>query len=222
MVIKPSTDSRKSIACLAAGIFILLGAVSGGCRNGENAAQATPGRTALDSAGLAKRIDVLRKENGRLQARLDKLVPKEPFIVVNTTLNHIYLRKGESVVLDAVCSTGSNTELTSPDGSRKWFFASPRGVFKVRNRMERPVWVRPDWAFVEEGEPIPPPNAPERYEQGVLGDYGLYIGDGFLIHGTLFQRFLGQAVTHGCIRVGDADLAQIWKSTRVGTPVYIF
>lgn len=213
---------NRTLALGSALLVVLLGFGFSGCREGKDTAQATPGRSALDTPGLRKRVENLRKENERLQTRLDKLVPKEPYIVVNTTLNHIYLRKGDAVVLDAVCSTGSNTELTSPDGSKKWFFASPRGVFKVRNRMERPVWVRPDWAFVEEGEPIPPPNSPDRYETGVLGDYGLYIGDGFLIHGTLFQRFLGQAVTHGCIRVGDGDLEQIWKSTRVGTPVYIF
>lgn len=218
---RPFDRSGKLALCVAT-LAVLLSVGFSGCRRGEDAAQATPGRADLDAPGLRKRVESLRKENVRLQSRLDKLVPKEPFIVVNTTLNRIYLRKGDSVVLDAVCSTGSNTELTSPDGSKKWFFASPRGVFKVRNRMERPVWVRPDWAFVEEGEPIPPPNSPKRYEEGVLGDYGLYIGDGFLIHGTLFQRFLGQAVTHGCIRVGDEDLAQIWKTTRVGTPVYIF
>jgi L,D-transpeptidase ErfK/SrfK len=222
MVMKRSDEARRTLVLWVSGLVILLGVALGGCRKGNDAAQATPGRATVDTAVLRKRVESLRKENERLQARLDKLIPKEPYVVVNTTLNRIYLRKGDAVLLDAICSTGSNTELTSPDGSKKWFFASPRGVFKVRNRMERPVWVRPDWAFVEEGEPIPPPNSPERYEEGVLGDYALYIGDGFLIHGTLFQRFLGQAVTHGCIRVGDDDLAQIWKATRVGTPVYIF
>ena len=88
--------------------------------------------------------------------------------------------------------------------------------------MERPVWVKPDWAFIEEGEPVPAPNSPDRYEQGVLGSYGLYLGQGYLIHGTLFQRFLGQNVTHGCVRVGDEDLEKVWNLTRIGTAVYIF
>jgi L,D-transpeptidase YbiS len=88
--------------------------------------------------------------------------------------------------------------------------------------MRRPIWVRPDWSFVEEGEPIPSARAQERYEPGVLGEYGLYFGDGYLIHGTLFERFLGQSVTHGCIRVGDKPLEEIWKRTRVGTRIYIY
>jgi L,D-transpeptidase ErfK/SrfK len=215
-------DTPRTLALGLPVLLVLSLLFLGGCREGKETAQATPGRLAFDAASLNKRVEALRKENERLRTRLDKLVPKEPYVVVNTTLNRIYLRRGESDLLDAVCSTGSNTELTTPDGAKRWFFATPRGVFKIRNRMEKPVWVRPDWAFVEEGEPIPPANSPERFEEGVLGDYGLYLGNGFLIHGTLFQRFLGQPVTHGCIRVGDEDLAQIWKATRVGTPVYIF
>jgi L,D-transpeptidase YbiS len=176
----------------------------------------------LDSATLQKRIEALSKENQKLEGRLLKLTPKEPYIVVNTTMNRIQVKKGDEVLVDAVCSTGSNTELRAPDGKRRWFFSTPRGVFRVQSRMERPTWVKPDWAFIEEGEPVPPPGSPERYEKGVLGDYGLYFGKGYLIHGTLFQRFLGQGVTHGCVRVGDEALAEIWDQTRVGTPIYIF
>lgn len=209
-----------ALSALLVGVLSL--AFVSGCPRGKDTAAADAGQTAIDPKVVKKRIDALKKENGRLQGRLDKLIPKEPYIVINTTLNRLYLRKGNETLLEAVISTGSNTELTTPDGRKTWFFSTPRGVFKVRHRKENPVWVRPDWAFVEEGEPIPGPTAPERYEAGVLGDYGLDFGDGYLIHGTLFQRFLGQSVTHGCVRVGDTDLAQIWESTRVGTPIYIF
>ncbi|MBD3163517.1 MAG: L,D-transpeptidase family protein, partial [Candidatus Eisenbacteria bacterium] len=176
----------------------------------------------LDGEELRSRIESLKDENERLEAKLRRRLPGETYIVVNTTLNRIYLRKGEETLLDAVCSTGSNTELTTEDGSRRWFFSTPRGVFRVLNRVRRPLWVKPDWAFVEEGEPIPGPRDPERYMRGVLGEYGLYFGNGYLIHGTLFQRFLGNAVTHGCIRVGDDDLERIWEETGIGTRIYIY
>jgi L,D-transpeptidase YbiS len=204
------------------GILAALLLATGACNQGEPTASANASRTGLDSATLTKRIATLDKENTKLEGRLQKLTPKEPYIVVNTTMNRIIVKKGEDVLVDAVCSTGSNTELRTADGKRRWFFSTPRGVFKVRSRMERPTWVKPDWAFIEEGEPVPPPGSPERFEKGVLGDYGLYFGNGYLIHGTLFQRFLGQGVTHGCVRVGDEALAQIWEQTRVGTPIYIF
>jgi L,D-transpeptidase ErfK/SrfK len=205
-------------------LTILVAVLLGACelkRGGNAMATASEGPD-MDDAALKQRVEALRKDNTQLETRLDKLVPKDTYIVVNTTLNRIYLRKGNEQVLDAVCSTGSNTELVNVDGSKKWFFSTPRGVFRVRNRMEHPIWVRPDWAFVEEGEQIPGARDAERFEDNVLGDYALYFGNGYMIHGTLFQRFLGQSVTHGCIRVGDADLAALWNATRIGTPIYIF
>ena len=76
--------------------------------------------------------------------------------------------------------------------------------------------------MVKEGVPIPARDAPERFEEGVLGMYALYFGDGYLIHGTLFERFLGQSVTHGCVRLGDEDLEEIYNPSEVGTRIYIY
>ena len=87
--------------------------------------------------------------------------------------------------------------------------------------MKDPVWNKPDWAFIEEGQPIPR-DAAERVDTYSLGDYALYLGDGYLIHGTLYQRLLGRSVTHGCVRLGDEDLEAVWKAAGVGTRVYIF
>jgi L,D-transpeptidase YbiS len=212
----------RSLLLWAGGVAILIAIVLGVWRRPGGMASVSPAVGQAEARTLDEQIAALTAENDRLEARLSRLVPKQTHILVNTTLNRIYVRRGEEVLLDAECSTGSNTELETPDGSRHWFFSTPRGVFKVHRRMERPIWVRPDWSFVEEGVPIPPANAPERYQRGVLGDYGLYFGDGYLIHGTLFQRFLGQPVTHGCVRVGDEALEKIWRLTRVGTPIYIF
>ena len=40
-------------------------------------------------------------------------------------------------------------------GGRVWVFDTPRGRFEVLSRSENPVWRKPDWAFVEEGQAIP-------------------------------------------------------------------
>jgi L,D-transpeptidase YbiS len=87
--------------------------------------------------------------------------------------------------------------------------------------LKNPIWRKPDWAFIEEGEPIPT-NINDRFEPGMLGEYGLYFGDGFLIHGTLYERLLGRNVTHGCIRLGKKDLRELVQATRLGTQIYIF
>lgn len=204
---------------LAAGA-ILTAALLGGCKfRGEGSVSST---STQDPQTLSKRIASLRKENSQLQGRLDKLIPREPYIVINTTLNRLYLRKGNDVLLEAICSTGSNSELVTPDGRHRWFFSTPRGVYKVGARYKDPVWVRPDWSFVELGEPIPPPGSKLRYEEGMLGAYSLHFGNGYMIHGTPFKMLLGNNVTHGCVRLGDDDLEKVWQATRSGTPVYLF
>ena len=96
---------------------------------------------------------------------------------------------------------------------RQWVFDTPRGSFEVLSRAENPVWRKPDWAFVEEGQPIPK-NPGDRLDYGSLGEYALYFGNGYMIHGTLYERLLGRAVSHGCIRVGRDDLRKVWAASR--------
>ncbi len=67
-----------------------------------------------------------------------------------------------------------------------------------------------------------PLNDFSRYEYGVLGDYALAIGDGYMIHGTIYKRFLGMPVTHGCVRLNDEDLEVIYNTLNIGSKVYIF
>ena len=160
-------------------------------------------------------------ENARLRKTLARKVPSSNYIVVDQTNNHLYLRTGDRVLLQAACSAGSGMVLRDVGGNRHWIFDTPQGRFQVKQRLEDPVWRKPDWAFVEEGKPIPK-DPGERIEYGTLGEYALYLEDGYMIHGTLYERLLGRSVTHGCIRLGRDDLRAVWRSTRVGTPVFIF
>jgi L,D-transpeptidase YbiS len=105
--------------------------------------------------------------------------------------------------------------------NRQWVFDTPRGRFEVLTLLRNPVWAKPDWAFVEDGQPIPR-NPADRLESGTLGEYALYFGNGFMIHGTLYERLLGRAVSHGCIRVGRDDLRKVWANARIGMHIYIY
>jgi L,D-transpeptidase YbiS len=110
----------------------------------------------------------------------------------------------------------------SKHGRKIWIFHTPRGLLKVLRKKKDPVWVKPDWAFIEDGDPVPPPDSPKRVVKGHLGKYALDLGDGIMIHGTDDEDSIGRRVSHGCIRVPSDMLKQIWDATRVGTPVYIF
>lgn len=157
-----------------------------------------------------------------LQRKVNRLTPLSPYLIIDTSENLIFLKKGSRLLHQGVCSTGSYIMLKTADGSEKWIFKTPRGMFRIQAKIEDPVWRMPDWAFIEEGLPVPHPDSHERFEPGVLGDYALSLGDGYLIHGTLYQRFLGLPVTHGCVRLGDKELAIVYRSLRVGSKVFIY
>lgn len=182
----------------------------------------TRGAPAIKPSVLSKKtLDKIEKDNDILRSQIAGLSPKGIYIIIDTAKNRLYLKDNGTVILEAVVSTGSGSVLEDPAGNRKWVFDTPRGVLTVQGKKVNPVWVKPDWAFIEEGEPIPK-SYKERVEEGVLGDYGLELGNGYLIHGTLYTRLLGRNVTHGCVRVGDKDLKELYEKASIGTKVIIF
>jgi len=148
--------------------------------------------------------------------------PKGPYLVVDTAQNRVYLRNGNRTLYSAVASTGSGARLQDPrNPTNGWVFDTPRGVFTISSKIKNPAWNKPDWAFIEEGEPIPT-KPKDRIETGVLGDYALGFGKGYFIHGTLYTRMLGTNVTHGCIRLGDEPLEYLFHNIPLGATLIIF
>jgi L,D-transpeptidase YbiS len=161
------------------------------------------------------------KDLAGIEKKLSVFQPKGPYLIINTSANNFRLMNEDKVLREGMCSTGSYTILKAGD-NKQFVFKTPRGMFKILNKVKDPVWKKPDWAFIEEGLPIPSANHPSRYEYGVLGDYSMILGDGYMIHGTLYKRFLGMPVTHGCVRMGDADLEEVFKTMQIGSKVYIY
>jgi len=183
------------------------------------------------AANIPARLDSLaalpsdsRKANREVKAvkrSLDKLRPTSPYIVIDTHASKIYYRTRDSVIIKADCSAGSGSELTDSVTGRKWVFETPLGVFKVTSKSAQPWWRKPDWAFIEEGEKIPKSER-DRLDPAMMGDYAIGFGNGYFIHGTIYERLLGVNVTHGCVRVEAGALDKIFKKIQVGTQIYIF
>ncbi len=175
-----------------------------------------------DSASTeAEQADNLR-EIANLKRRMERLKPNGTYLIIDTGENKLTLMRGERIVREAVVSCGSGGILEEPGGKKRtWIFDTPRGEFAIKSKITNPYWVKPDWAFIEEGEPIPK-KIDDRLEAGTLGDYALGFGDGYFIHGTLYTRLLGRNVTHGCVRVGDEDLEVVFRSVSIGTKIFIY
>lgn len=184
-------------------------------------------QSSIASAPQSPAVDpvVLRGLQGQykgLKKQLAQFAPHQHYILVDTARNHLYIKRSQEIVLDAIASTGSGVVLDKPgEGNTQWVFDTPRGEFTVQSKLTHPAWVKPDWAFIEEGLMVPK-NPADRVERGVLGDYALGFGKGYFIHGTLYTRLLGKNVTHGCIRLNDDDLKSVYQLARVGTPIMIF
>jgi hypothetical protein len=71
---------------------------------------------------------------------------------------------------------------------------------------------------------IPPFNTVQRRVPDALGPYKLDMGDGYLIHGTHVynEESIGQAVSHGCVRMRNEDLEKLYQLVPRGTVVEIF
>ncbi len=200
-----------------------------------------------------------------------------PYLVVSIEENQLWYKHGDRVLFNAPVATGSGKTLVR-EGGTAWKFETPRGRLVVRAKEEAPVWVPPDWHFVEQArkrgvtlarlEPgqsiatadggsirvsgsdvvkrgpggdetvltaqdgreivadgrliMPPLGTNQRRYEGVLGTHRLTLGDGYALHVTNQPDSVGRAVSHGCVRLRNEDIAQLYGLVAVGTPVYIY
>jgi L,D-transpeptidase YbiS len=141
-------------------------------------------------------------------------------ITIDVSTNTLYLfANGEMMVKSPVATATGNV---LRHGNRIWAFHTPRGHLRVVRKVVDPIWRKPDWAFIEDRERIPPADSPSRSIKGHLGKYALDLGEGILIHGTDDARSIGQKASHGCMRLPDKALKQVYKAAEVGTDVYVF
>jgi len=162
------------------------------------------------------------------EIRLDRpLVEHDgPYVVVHLAENRVLLLEGTEIIWSAPAGTGNGFDLAA--GDRQWNFSTPIGMFRVLRKEKDPVWIAPDWWFVQRGFAIPAHDHPSRYMRGTLGTSALFLGDGIAIHGTDQPQLLlrpdpeDRRVSHGCIRLTNEAARQLYHRVDVGTPVLIY
>lgn len=210
------------------------------------------------------KVTSLQSEVASTQKAIEDLQDSNFVITVSTQENRVYARRNGQLVFEAICSTGKNETLTA-DG-QTMVFRTPIGRFHIQSKEENPMWVPPDWHYIEEArkeglgvvrlqrgqsigdltvsgnevmsngypiEPgqiivrggaivIPPVGTRARQFPDVLGTRRLNLGDGYALHGTQQVRQLGQSVSHGCVRLHNDDIAQLYDMASVGDEVIIY
>jgi lipoprotein-anchoring transpeptidase ErfK/SrfK len=213
------------IPIVLVGIFIMMVYDTSGFQNYAYKVKSFVTKQRANSVKTSDGIEKLELKTqnsiASVESKLEKFLPQKPYIVINTTDNRFSLRKANGdTIRTGFCSTGKDNVLIK--GDKRWIFKTPKGLFTVLNKRTSPVWTKPDWAFIEEGLPVPSARSSERYDPNTMGDYALGLGNGYFIHGTLYQRFIGLPVTHGCVRIGDKDLEVIYNTLSIGSKVFIY
>ncbi|HEX8616424.1 MAG TPA: L,D-transpeptidase [Thermoanaerobaculia bacterium] len=141
-------------------------------------------------------------------------------VTIDVSTNQAFLFRDGQLVKSSLAATGSDKVLRK--GGKVWWFRTPRGRHTVVRKIVDPVWTKPDWAFLEEGKKVPPPDSPLRKERGTMGKYALDLGDRVMIHGTNDPKSIGKRASHGCIRLPNDMLKLLWNEVPVGTSVFVF
>ena len=95
-------------------------------------------------------------------------------------------------------------------------YPTPTGSLRVTDKQVDPAWTPPDSPWAAELDTIPAgPGNPLGTRW--IGTSRAAIG----IHGTFAEGSIGTAVSHGCIRMRIADVEQLFRHVRIGTPIRI-
>lgn len=201
-----------------------------------------------------------------------------PYLVISIVERRLWYKQGGKVLLTTRVATGSGKTLVKESGASVWKFETPRGRLAIMSKEEKPLWVPPDWYYVEQSRKrklglahlergqslsaadgsiikvagsdvvreysdgrqiilkaserhdivvdgkvlVPPLGTSQRRFEGVLGTHRLKMGHGYAMHGTNRPETVGRAVSHGCVRLLNEDIAKLYELVPVGTPVYIY
>lgn len=193
------------------------------CSTGKGTTMAVDGKTLVFDTPIGKFHIKSKEEN-------PQWVPPDWHYVEQARKNGMrVVRLAPGQAIDA--STGQPVRRESNDGVWSWINSGGGGgrVLKLKGNTvveesggsEQEL---PPGKLIVAGDAviIPPVDTPQRHFDKVLGHYRLNLGDGYAIHGTQETAKLGQSVSHGCVRVGDDDLARLYQIAKVGDEVIIY
>ncbi|CAA9376062.1 MAG: hypothetical protein AVDCRST_MAG89-5014 [uncultured Gemmatimonadetes bacterium] len=130
----------------------------------------------------------------RSEAAAERRASSGPFsLVVDLSDRELYVMRGDEV------------ERTYPVAVGKAEHPTPRGAFNVRRLIWNPRWVPPDaeWARNRRARAPGDPRNP-------MGRVKIFFREpDYYIHGTHQEDTLGQAESHGCIRMRNADVIEL-------------
>ena len=133
--------------------------------------------------------------------------PREGIVINLAERRLYYFPEGESRVYTWPVSIGREG------------YDTPLGETRIVAKRENPVWVPPP-SVREKHEDLPEAVAPG--PANPLGTRALNLGwRHYVIHGTNLTTVIGQRASHGCLRLYNRDVEQLFDMVDEGTPVRV-
>jgi lipoprotein-anchoring transpeptidase ErfK/SrfK len=112
-------------------------------------------------------------------------------------------------------NTAISYSIAIPKAEAKW-----SGVSYVSQKQVNPTWT--PTADMRRENPSLPAYVAGGDPRNPLGTRALYLGDSmYRIHGTDAEYLIGQQVSHGCIRMYNRDVADLFGRAKVGAKVTV-
>jgi lipoprotein-anchoring transpeptidase ErfK/SrfK len=105
-------------------------------------------RLQKDMSQTSTKLATLQSEVATTEQAISDSHDSAFVITVSTSENKVYARRNGQLVFEAVCSTGKNETLRAQ--GRTMVFRTPIGRFRIKSKEENPMWVPPDWHYIEE------------------------------------------------------------------------
>ncbi|HVL81633.1 MAG TPA: L,D-transpeptidase/peptidoglycan binding protein [Actinomycetota bacterium] len=167
-------------------------------------------RLELDAA-----VDVVSRSLGPGAAPIDLPVSTvAPAVPTDRYRSVVLVRRAERRLYHYV---DGQVARTYPVAVGKLGHSTPSGVFEITAKRRNPAWYNPgsEWARGMPRVIAPGPANP-------LGTRALNINSpGIRIHGTAAAASIGQAASHGCIRMLRADVEELFERVETGDAVVI-
>jgi lipoprotein-anchoring transpeptidase ErfK/SrfK len=123
-------------------------------------------------------------------------------LVLRLSERRVYLYQNQQIIISYPVAVGRSG------------WETPTGEYQVLQKISDPVWQHP---FTGEIVPPGPENPLGSHWIGFWTDGTNYIG----FHGTPNEETVGQAISHGCVRMFNQDVLALFEKVKVGTPVII-
>ena len=162
---------------------------------------------AMSSATAKRAIEVPVRVDERPDRNLDDLAKRYPTVIaVDRDSKQLRLYKYLQLEHKYRIAVGEAGYETTP------------GRYKIVEKEVDPDWHAPnkEWAGELAGQTIPAGDPRNPLEARWMGFH-----DGQGIHGTSDIESLGEAASHGCIRMSVRDVKELYEEVEEGTPVFV-